>query len=247
VSLVHIPQHWGVQVRASEYASEASVEHHVLVPWIIVLTTEGVNLSEQRAGKILPLVLAGSHEVRALHAAFLGWSAAVMGNGSTVFDRLNIQPRLLERRNGTLATGAWSINEHIHIFHTKLECLFCCLLRGTLTSKGSTLATSLEATRPGAGPTKGIPLGVGYGHNRVIERRFDMGYSHRHVTTNSSFLSLCHWQSLLAVDLALARLRLFLTQVFDALFTSHGFLGALACTGIGSCSLTADWQAMSVP
>jgi len=117
-----------------------------------------------------------------------------MRDGGTVFNRLDRQSGCLQRRNGTLTTRSGPLHPNFHFLDTEFHGLLCRLLRCTLASKRSALATPFETRCTSTRPAKGIALGIGDRHRRVVERRFDVGNRRRHVATLPSLLILlfCH-------------------------------------------------------
>ena len=93
-------------------------------------------------------------------AAFLG-TATVVRQGRDVFNRLDLQPRRLQRRNGALAAAAGPFHLHVDFLHAELDGLLGHLLRRQLPGKGRALAASLETTSARARPTECLALGDG--------------------------------------------------------------------------------------
>ncbi len=118
-----------------------------------------------------------------LHSSFFAWSAAIVGQGTHVFDRLHFEARRFEGGDGTLATTARALDSDFDIFDAKLTRLLGGLLCGTLTGKRRALSAALESTGAGTCPTERISLGVGDRDHRVVKSCDNVRNSDRHVST----------------------------------------------------------------
>ena len=111
-----------------------------------------------------------------------------MWDGCTVFDGFDVEPRGLQRRDRAFASGARPLDPDFNILDAKLHGALGSLLSRTLAGEWSALATTLELTGAGAGPTKGVATTVRDGDQCVVERRLDKDDGRRHVSSCFSFL-----------------------------------------------------------
>ena len=127
-----------------------------------------------------------------LDAALLRWTATVVRNRGTIFDRFHRQSGRLQGGYGTFSSGTRSLHADLHLLHAELYRLFCSLLGGHLTGKGRTLSTSLEAAGTSTGPAQCVTLEIGNRHNGVVEGRLDIGDPLRHVAADFLLLRFGH-------------------------------------------------------
>lgn len=111
-----------------------------------------------------------------------------MGNGGNIFNRFDIQTGGLQGGNGAFATGARAFHFDIYIFHAEFNRLFSDLLGCALTGERRALSTSLETTRTGCCPAKGITARVGYCYDCIVERRSDIHDAIGDIAPDFSFL-----------------------------------------------------------
>src|SRR5579885_900914 len=85
--------------------------------------------------------------------------------------------------------GPGALDVHLHLADAVLHGLARRALGGQPGREGRPLAGPLEPRRPGARPGQDVTLGVRNGHDRVVERRLDVGDSRGHVLALSSLPS----------------------------------------------------------
>ena len=120
-----------------------------------------------------------------------------MWDRSDIFDQLHVQASGLQCGDRAFATRAWAFDTNFNVTHAKLAGLFSSLLSRTLTSERGALATTLESTGSGTGPTQGVTLGIGNRDGRVVERCMNVGDTVGNVAPNAFFLvGLCHSKGL---------------------------------------------------
>ena len=110
-----------------------------------------------------------------LHATAFGRTATVVRNGRHVLDHVHIQTGGLKRTDSGFASGTGAFDIHFNRAQTVFHSGLGSGLSGHLSSEGRGLLASAEAQTAGAGPGKSIALGVGDGHDGIVERRTDMG------------------------------------------------------------------------
>src|SRR5690554_39852 len=116
-----------------------------------------------------------------LHPASFRRTATVIRNGSYVLDRSHFKSCRLKRADGSFPSRTRSFNVYAHFAHSMLHGGGCCLLGSQASREGSTLARTLEACIPSAGPGDHIPLEIADGDNGIVKRGTDMSYAHRNV------------------------------------------------------------------
>src|SRR5215208_2011451 len=132
-----------------------------------------------------PAVRAGvSRHVAALalsDAAPLGGAAAVVGDGGDVLDALDFQAGGLQGPDGRLPAGAGALDEHVDLADAVLLGPAGGLLGRELGPERGRLARALEPDVARRRPRDRVALGVGDGHDRVVEARLDVGMGVRDV------------------------------------------------------------------
>ena len=121
-------------------------------------------------------------------AATLRRTTTVVRQRRDVFNRLNRQTSLNERRNRQVATATRSLDANVHFLHTKLLRFIGGLLSSHLTGKRRALTTTLKSARASGSPAKRVALHVGNRHIRVIETNLDVNDSARDVSLDLTFL-----------------------------------------------------------
>src|SRR4051812_22686638 len=103
-------------------------------------------------------------------AAALGRTAAVVRARRHVLDRADLEAGGLQGPDRRLPAGAGTLHEHVDLAHPVLLRAPRGRLGGHLRGERSGLTRALEPDMPGAGPGDHVPLRVGDGHDRVVER-----------------------------------------------------------------------------
>src|SRR5215207_1590689 len=174
-------------------------------------------------------------------AAPLGGAAAVVGDGGDVLDALDLQAGGLEGADGRLPAGAGALDVHVDLADAVLLGPAGGLLGRELGRERGRLARALEADIARRRPRDRVALGVGDGHDRVVEAGLDVGVGVRDVLLLAPprllGAGLLRWQVFLAPLLLLRRL----------LLAGNGLLGALAGAGVGVGALAAHRQPPAVP
>src|SRR6266545_2235346 len=112
---------------------------------------------------------------RSSDSAPLGRTAAVVGDRGDVLDALDLQAGRLQRADGRLAAGAGALDEHVDLADAVLLGPPGGLLGRELRGERGRLARALEADVARRRPRDRVALGVGDGHDRVVEARLDVG------------------------------------------------------------------------
>src|SRR5205814_8537030 len=86
-----------------------------------------------------------------------------------------------QRADRRLAAGARSLDEDLDLLQTLLDALAGGGVGGHLGGERSGLARALEAGAAGGLPRDHVPLAVGQGDDRVVERRLDVSLADRDV------------------------------------------------------------------
>jgi hypothetical protein len=98
-----------------------------------------------------------------------------MRNGSHISYRYDLEAGSLQRANGRFATGTRTFDKHFYRTHTIFHRLARSAIGSQLGSIGGTFARTLETGLTGTGPADHRTLGIGDGHNSIIERTQNMG------------------------------------------------------------------------
>src|SRR5215208_6817951 len=114
-------------------------------------------------------------------AAPLGRAAAIVGDGGDVLDALDLQAGGLEGADGRLPAGAGTLDEHVDLADAVLLGPTSGLLGRQLGRERGGLARALEADVARRRPRDRVALGVGDGHDRVVEAGLDVGMGVRDV------------------------------------------------------------------
>jgi len=119
-----------------------------------------------------------------------------MGNRRHVRYVRYLESSGVQRPHGRIAPRSRAFYVNIEVFHPIFIHRLPHLFRSNLRRKRGTLARSLKAAAPGAGPAKGVSLSVCDSNNGVIERGVDMchtvHYRLFYAFTRASFWS-CHF------------------------------------------------------
>src|SRR5436309_5047788 len=104
-----------------------------------------------------------------------------------VLDAEDLQPGGLQGADCGLATGSGPLDEHLDLLHAVLvDRLPCAGVRRDLRGERSGLPGSLEADGAGRLPGDYRPILVGQRHDRVVERRLDVGLADRDVLPHAT-------------------------------------------------------------
>src|SRR5215211_4551139 len=170
-------------------------------------------------------------------AAPLGGAAAVVGDGGDVLD---LQAGGLEGADGRLPARARALDEDVDLADAVLLGPAGGLLGRELGRERGRLARTLEPDVARRRPRDRVALGVGDGHDRVVEAGLDVGMGVGDVlllaTPRLLGSGLLRWQ--------VSRLLLLLRGL---LLAGNGLLGALAGAGVGVGALAAHGQPPAVP
>src|SRR6478672_7265509 len=107
-------------------------------------------------------------------AAALAWPAAVVRHRRHILDPGDLEPGRSQGTDRRLTARTRALHEHVDLLQAVLLRGARGLLGGELRSERRRLARALEANIAGARPRQGVPLLVGDGHDRVVERRLDV-------------------------------------------------------------------------
>src|SRR5205823_6122871 len=102
------------------------------------------------------------------------------------------QAGCLQRGNRRFAAGAGPLYPDLNCLHTELGRLVRTGLGGALIGERSTLAAALETNGARRGEAERVAVGVGDGHDGVVERRRDMGDAATNISPSLAFLALSH-------------------------------------------------------
>src|SRR5215217_5927670 len=108
-------------------------------------------------------------------AAPLGRAAAIVGDGGDVLDALDLQAGGLQGADGRLPARAGALDEHVDLADAVLLGPAGGLLGRQLGRERGRLARALEADIARRRPRDRVALGVGDGHERVVEAGLDVG------------------------------------------------------------------------
>src|SRR3989337_4350183 len=111
----------------------------------------------------------------------LGRAAAVWRERLDVGDGGDLEPGRLERADRLLAAAAGALHEDLDLAHAVLHRALRGDVRRLRSGVRRALAGALEADQPGAAPADDVAGRVGDRHDRVVERRLDVGVPRRHV------------------------------------------------------------------
>src|SRR5690606_6588312 len=111
----------------------------------------------------------------------LGRAAAVVGLRGHVLDVADLEPGGLQRTNRRLPAGTRALDEHVDLLHAVLLGLARGALGGHLRGVRRRLPRALEAHVAGGRPGDHRTVGVGDGHDGVVERALDVRVSVRDV------------------------------------------------------------------
>src|SRR5215211_1475217 len=114
-------------------------------------------------------------------AAPLGRAAAVVGDGGDVLDALDLQAGRLQGADGRLPAGTGALDEHVDSADAVLLGSPGGLLGRQLGRERGRLARALEPDVARRRPRDRVALGVGDGHDRVVEAGLDVGVGVRDV------------------------------------------------------------------
>src|SRR6187431_1206170 len=105
-----------------------------------------------------------------------------MGLRGDVLDAEDLEAGGLERADRRLASGAGALHEHLDLLHAVVvDRVARARVGGHLGGERRRLARALEADRAGRLPGDDVPLLVGEGDDRVVERRLDVRLTDRDV------------------------------------------------------------------
>src|SRR5512133_789430 len=114
-------------------------------------------------------------------AAPLGRAAAVVGDGGDVLDALDLQAGGLQGADGRLPARPRALDEHVDLADAVLLGPAGGLLGRQLGRERGRLARALEPDVARRRPRDRVALGVGDGHDRVVEAGLDVGMGVRDV------------------------------------------------------------------
>src|SRR5450755_3039959 len=121
---------------------------------------------------------------RCLHAAPLARAAAVVRLWCDVLDSGHLEAGGLERADSSLAARAGPLDEDLDLLKAVLDALAGGSVSGHLGGERRRLARALEAGTAGGLPRDHVALAIGQRHDRVVERRLDVGLADRDVLAN---------------------------------------------------------------
>src|ERR1700722_6222002 len=121
-----------------------------------------------------------------LDAPALSGTAAVVRLRGHVLDAGYLQTRRLQRANRGLTTGPGTLDEHLDLLKTVLEPLTRGGVGRHLGGERRRLARAFEAGPAGGFPGDDVALTVGQRHDRVVERRLDVGLADRNVLADAA-------------------------------------------------------------
>src|SRR3954453_1185684 len=116
-----------------------------------------------------------------LDAAPLPRAAAVVCLRSDVLDAGDLEAGGLKAADRGLAARARALHESLALLHALLDALARGGVSRHLRGEGGRLARALEAGAAGGLPRDHVPLAVGQGDDRVVERRLDVRLADRDV------------------------------------------------------------------
>jgi hypothetical protein len=105
----------------------------------------------------------------------------------------NFESRRIQRSNRRFSSRPRSLDPDFEILHAKFLCRLACAFGCDLRRERCALSRATKSASSSRGPGDGITLAICDRHNRVIERRVDMGDTVHNVLLN--FLActrLCH-------------------------------------------------------
>src|SRR6188472_3474231 len=111
---------------------------------------------------------------------------AVVGLRGDVLDAEDLEPGRLERADRRLAARARALDEDLDLLEAVLHALAGGVVGGHLRGERSRLARALEPRRAGGLPGDHVPLLVGQGDDRVVERRLDVRLADRDVLADAT-------------------------------------------------------------
>src|SRR5262249_38216941 len=97
-----------------------------------------------------------------------------VGHRCDVLDAGDLDAGVLDRPDGGLAARPWTLDHHVDPADAVLLGPLGALLGGHLGGERRRLAGALEADVARRGPGEDVPLQVGDGDDRVVERRLDV-------------------------------------------------------------------------
>src|SRR5215813_13855460 len=121
-----------------------------------------------------------------LHPAPLAGAAAVVGLRGDVLDARDLEAGGLKRADRGLAARARALHEDLDLLQAVLHALAGTGVGGHLRGERRRLARALEAGRAGGLPHDHVPLLVGEGDDRVVERRLDVRLPDRDVLARAA-------------------------------------------------------------
>lgn len=113
------------------------------------------------------------HEAE-LHAALFGRAAAVVWQGSDVFDRRDFHTQLRQGADGSFTAAAGSFYKYVGTFHAGVQGYLTAISGGSLCGVGSVLLGTAEAHFTGRAPGDHLTGFVGNGNDDVIEGGADV-------------------------------------------------------------------------
>src|SRR5450759_4275562 len=106
--------------------------------------------------------------------ASLGRAAAVVRDRRDIGDGTHLEPGDLERPDGLLPTGAWTLDVDLDLAHPVLHRLASRALGRERRRVRRALSGALEPGHAGGAPADDRAGGIGDRDDRVVERRLDM-------------------------------------------------------------------------
>src|SRR5216684_5236856 len=107
----------------------------------------------------------------------LGRTAAVVRNGRSIFDVTHLDAGCSQSPDGGLASRARTADTDFHATHTVITSHIGGVHRSLLGGEWRPFARPAEAERPGTLPGENVPGLIGDGHNRIVERRLNVGHA----------------------------------------------------------------------
>ena len=109
-----------------------------------------------------------------------------------VFDGLDVEAGGLQSRDRRLAAGAGTLDPDFDFLEAKLGGALGRGFGGALGGERRAFAAALEADGAGRGEAKRVAVGVGDGHDRVVESCLDVGDAPADIAPCFAFLALGH-------------------------------------------------------
>ena len=127
-----------------------------------------------------------------LHASLLPWPTAIMRDRCNILNRTDDDSRRLQTRNRALATRSRPFDLDFHFLHTEFRSPFRTGLGRTLSSKRGALSASLKSDSACRCPAQNVSVHVRDRHDRVVERRLNVGDAPGNISANFTLFNFCH-------------------------------------------------------